>query len=80
MALEVDKDLEEALGIADIQWPVPIFELMTTEGDIKIYANGVLEGCPNLVGIMNMIPLIAKPGTTHYFSKRVQPSNVKSPT
>ncbi len=38
---------------------IPIFELFTTTDHIKIYANGIVEGCPNLIGVVNFIPFVA---------------------
>jgi hypothetical protein len=52
-----------------METPVPIFQLFTTTETIKIYANGVVEGCHNLIGISNFIPLFLPPDVFQRFSK-----------
>ena len=61
----------------EAEWPMPIFKLYTEDGEIDIYANGLVEGCPNLFGIMNLIPDALRPGVLPYFSKSRQ---LESPT
>lgn len=62
----------------------PIFELMSLGGDIKIYANGLVEGWPEtwpkLQGICNYLPLLLSADQLELFSKRRQSSESKSPT
>jgi hypothetical protein len=55
-----------------METPIPIFELITTTGTIEIYANGVVEGCDNLVGIVNFIPHNLRPESLPLFSKPLQ--------
>jgi hypothetical protein len=55
-----------------MQTPMPIFELIMTTGTIEIYANGVVEGCNDLVGIINFIPHVASPESLERFSKPLQ--------
>src|SRR5687767_2528324 len=52
--------LDEACERLDVRFPIPIVRLYTNEGEIRIYANGVVEGCAGLVGIVNHISSVSR--------------------
>lgn len=47
----------------------PIFELIEADRHIKIYANGIVEGCDSEVRIVNHINGAIRPELCAYFSK-----------
>lgn len=57
---------------------MPIFTLYTSDGEINIYANGIVEGCKTLAGIANFIPCVASDQSLRRFSKPWQ--SLQSPT
>jgi hypothetical protein len=70
--------LNSMFADAGLEFPLPIFEIVTTTGSIKIYADGVVEGCDNLTGIVNFVPHVASPEAMRLFSKSWQ--SALSPT
>lgn len=57
----------------DMPWPQPIMTLYTADGEVKIYANGVVEGL-DAQGICNYLPLLLTPEEMAQFSR---PFNVQ---
>ena len=56
--------------MSPIETNQPIFELILKDRHIRIYANGVVEGCEGLQGrIVNHISASIRPELAHYFSK-----------
>lgn len=55
--------------------PQPVFTLYTTDGDIKIYANGAVEGWvenwPKLKGISNHLPWLLNADQLSRFSLKI---------
>jgi hypothetical protein len=58
----------------------PIFEIIEPNRHIKIYANGVIEGCEGLAGnIVNHIGAAIRPEWFAYFSKSQDSEDVSVP-
>lgn len=47
----------------------PIFEIQESGRNLRIYANGVIEGFADVVRIVNHIPTAIRPEMARYFSK-----------
>ena len=50
----------------------PIFEIITDDSHIKIYANGVVEGCDKKGRIVNHICTAIRPAFAKFFSKPIE--------
>ena len=57
----------------------PIFEIITPEQHIRIYANGVVEGCGKEGRIVNHIGTAIRPELFAYFSKSHEPEPCNVP-
>jgi hypothetical protein len=57
------QSIKETCESSGMEYPLPAFTIYTDTGLIKIYANGLVTGCPTQRGVINFIPTIAQLGS-----------------